>query len=103
MQNIGKDTTFRIERGNPDFLKSLEALPIKVRNEVKSMEEKELSINPFPRPGSRLIVPIRGKYKDIYRIRVAEKYRYIYHVESLTIYSRYVLLKGKDTYAEFRD
>jgi mRNA-degrading endonuclease RelE of RelBE toxin-antitoxin system len=81
-------------------LESLEALPIRVRDEVKRTEEQILSINPFPRPGSRLIVELRGPYRDIYRIRIAEKYRYIYRIEGTTIHSWYVRRRGKDTYAD---
>jgi addiction module RelE/StbE family toxin len=100
VQNIGKDTIFRIERSNPDFLKSLQALPKKVREEVKRVEKEELLINPFPRPNDRLIVELRGRYRDIYRIRIAKKYRYVYRVEDTIIYSRYVCRRGNDTYRD---
>lgn len=104
MQNSGKhkgkDTIFRIERSNPDFLKSLQALPKHLRDEVKRVEEQILLINPFPRPYDRRIVELRGKYRDNYRIKVAKKYRYVYRVDGTTIYSRFIRLRGKDTYAD---
>jgi mRNA-degrading endonuclease RelE of RelBE toxin-antitoxin system len=63
-------------------------------------KEKELLTNPFPRGDNRLIVELRGKYRDIYRIRVAKKYRYVYRVDGTKIYSRYIRRKGKDTYTD---
>ena len=100
MQSSGKNTNFRIERSNPDFLMSLEALPKKIQREVERVEETQLMIDPFPRPNSKLIVELRGRYRDIYRIIVARKYRYIYRVEGTTIYSRFVSRRGNATYAD---
>jgi hypothetical protein len=64
------------------------------------VEDQELLTNPFPRqePYSRLIVELRGPFRDTYRIKVAEKYRYVYRVDGTTIYPYFVRRRGKDTY-----
>lgn len=109
MQNSGKNKTlnnikkpFSINNRNPEYLKSLDSLPKKIRDEVKRAEEEILSMNPFPKPDSRLIVRLRSKsrYKDIYRIVIASKYRYVYRVEGTNIYSRYVRLRTSKTYED---
>ena len=91
---------FRIDNNNPEFSKSFESLTKKIRHEVMRVQEEILSVDPFPQPNSRLIVRLRGRYKDIYRIVVANKYRYIYRVEGTTIHSWYVGPRTNETYVD---
>jgi hypothetical protein len=109
VQSSGKDKTlnniekpFSINKRNPEYSKSLESLPKKIRDEVRRIEEQELMVNPFPRPDRRLIVRLesKGKYMDVYRVMVARRYRYVYRVDGTTVHSRYVRLRTNDTYTD---